>query len=148
MPIQPTSSHRLMVEVAEGPALESIARATDGFDGLEAVIPAGSSGPPRAWGALKLPTGRPDLHPWDEAHAALTRHESLGLESAPVYAEPDFVQAFPYQGPDDMGLESFGAAGACVLSGPDDFWPPAIPRPSFPFAWHLGRQLFGTSGCP
>jgi len=143
MPIQRTSSHRLMVEVAEGPALESIARATDGFDGLESVIPAGSSGPPRAWGALELPTGRPDLHPWDEAHSALTRHESLGLESAPVYAEPDFVQAFPYQGPDDMGLESFGSAGACVLSGPDDFWPPALPRPSFPFAWHLGDNFSG-----
>src|SRR5208337_4445185 len=143
MPIQRTSSNRLMVEVAEGSSLESIARSTDISDGLEAVIPAGGSGPPRGWGALKLPTGRPDLHPWDEAHAALTRHESLGLESAPVYAEPDFVQAFPYQGPDDQGLESFGSAGACVLSGPDDFWPPAIPRPTFPFAWHLGDNFSG-----
>ncbi len=143
MPIQRTSSNHLMIEVAEGPALESMSRSAGTPDGLEVAISAGGSGPPRAWGALTLPKGRSDLHPWDQAHRAVTDHESLGLESAPVYAEPDFVQAFPYQGPDDQGLESFGSAGACVLTGPDDFWPPYIPRASFSFAWHLGPEFSG-----
>ena len=54
MPIQRTSSNRLMVEVAEEPALESMARSASTPGNLETVIPIGGSGSPRAWGALKL----------------------------------------------------------------------------------------------
>jgi len=143
MPIQRMASNRLMIEFAEGPALESLARPARSPGALESVIPARESAAPRAWGALTLPAAERHLHPWDRAHHALEAHEALGLESVPAYVEPDFTQAFPYQGPDDVGLESFGAARACVLSGPDDFWPPAIARPLFPFAWHLGDNFSG-----
>jgi len=143
MPIQRTSSNRLMIELAEGHALESMAKSAKTSGGLEASIPTADSGEPMAWGALSLPKGRSDLHPWDEAHRAVAAPSSLGLESAPVYAEPEFIQAFPYQGPDDMGLESFGSAGACALTGPDEFWPPNVPRERFPFAWHLRGEFSG-----
>lgn len=135
MPIQRMSSGRLMIELPEGRGLEGVG---GGSVGLEGVAPPGA-GP--AWGSLLLE--RASSHPWDEAHRAVSDPAAIGVESAPAYAEPDFVQTFPYQGPDDVGLESFGAAGACVLSGPDAFWPPPFPRESFPFAWHLGSEYSG-----
>src|SRR5208337_151617 len=63
---------QVFITSAEGPALESMSRSAGTPDGLEVAISAGGSGPPRAWGALTLPKERSDLHPWDQAHRAVT----------------------------------------------------------------------------
>ncbi len=142
MPILRSSTNRLLIEVHRDSRLGEKLEASAAAGGLEAITPVADGGGRERWGSLSLPAAL-ETHPWDQAHRALARPEDVGLESAPAYAEPDFVQAFPYQGPDDVGLESFGMAGPCVLSGPDAFWPPAIPQPSFPFAWHLGDDYSG-----
>jgi Subtilase family len=140
MPIQRLATNRVLVEFTDVQALERRAKLGPGpTGGFEAI----SSDAKLPWGAVTLPPQESRLHPWDEAHRALADPHAIGLESAPSYAEPDFVQAFPYQGPDDVGLESFGSAGPCFLSGPDDFWPPKIPQSSFPFAWHLSPEFSG-----
>lgn len=86
------------------------------------------------WAAAPLPP-RPAAHPWDEAHRAVRDPAAAGFESAadpPSYAEPDFVQAFPFPRPEGGGLESF-TGDPCEASGPDDFWSLAAP----PHGWHL-----------
>ena len=142
MPILRSSTNRLLIEVHRDSRLGEKLEASAAAGGLEAITPVADGGGRERWGSLSLPAAL-ETHPWDQTHRALARPEDVGLESAPEYAEPNFVQAFPYQGPDDVGLESFGTAGPCLLSGPDAFWPPAIPQASFPFAWHLGDDYSG-----
>jgi hypothetical protein len=48
MPIQRTSTTRLMIEVVGGAAPESLARPASAAGGLEVAIRAGDSGPARA----------------------------------------------------------------------------------------------------
>jgi len=75
-------------------------------------------------------------HPWDLAHRAVRRPAALGLESvqAPHYAEPDFVQAFPFPRPESGGFE--GTGGPCEDRSPDAFWPVGTPR----HGWHLDAE--------
>src|SRR6516162_9607402 len=124
MPIAGTASNRLLIEVRQDSKLgESMKRAPQPPGGLESLALAAPSAP-TLWGSVLSAGGSSELHPWDQAHRSIADPHGSGLEAAPAYAEPDFVQAFPYQGPDDLALESFGSAGACVFRGPDAFWPP------------------------
>jgi subtilisin family serine protease len=50
----------------------------------------------------------------------------------PRYAEPDFLQAFPFPRPDSGGLESF-TGSPCEDRNPDGFWATGDPA----FGWHL-----------
>src|SRR4051794_22539649 len=79
-------------------------------------------------------------HPWDQAHRLLREPAVLGLEAAegPVYAEPDFIQAFPHEGPTDRALESF-ALPPCADTPPDAFWPIGAPATG----WHLADEHSG-----
>jgi hypothetical protein len=67
MPIQRTSTNRLMIEVVGWPAPESLARPASAPGGLEAAIRAGNSGPARARSSLTKPhrglTSTPVLKP-------------------------------------------------------------------------------------
>jgi hypothetical protein len=94
--------------------------------GLETVGTA-----PADWASVAPPDTT--SHPWDLAHRAVRQPAALGLESirAPHYAEPDFVQAFPFPRPDGGGFE--GSGGPCDDRGPDAFWPVGTPR----HGWHL-----------
>ena len=60
------------------------------------------------WTAVSPPDSA--AHPWDLAHRAVRRPAALGLESvqAPHYAEPDFVQTFPFPRPESGGFEGTG----------------------------------------
>jgi subtilisin family serine protease len=80
---------------------------------------------------------RSSEHPWDEAHRAVRDPASVGLESAapPAYAEPDFVQSWPFPRPDSGGLESFTGSPGEDRS-PDGFWPIGDPA----FGWHLDED--------
>ncbi len=131
-------SGRLIVKVKRDSRLgESLERA----DTRAETLGLGSEG--ETWATMESPSAELMEHPWDLAHASLVRPEMIGLESAPDYAEPDFVQEFPYQSFETGEIESSGRDGACVLSGPDDFWPPHGPRSDFPFAWHLDDSHSG-----
>ena len=145
MPIQHSSSNRLIIEITNAYALESVEKRSRAPGGFEADTPTHGSALASAWGVLNLSSEYDGLHPWDQAHRAVLDRGSLGFESAPVYsyAEPDSIQLFPYQSSGESGLESIGSAEACVLSGPDKYWPPAIPRDRFPFAWHLESNFSG-----
>jgi hypothetical protein len=83
------------------------------------------------WTVVKPPDSA--AHPWDLAHQAVRQPAALGFESAraPHYAEPDFIQAFPFPKPDGGGFE--GSGGPCEDRGPDAFWPVGAPR----HGWHL-----------
>jgi hypothetical protein len=114
-----TGSRRVLIQLPAG-GLESIAP------------PAGGDQAPPGWVAA-TPGGRRQ-HPWDEAHAVV-RQPPGGLESvaAGAYAEPDFVQSFPFERPDiGTGLES-AANAPCGEQGPDLFWPIGTPA----VGWHL-----------
>lgn len=112
-----TGSRRVLIQLQES-GLESAA--------LPLAGPA-----PAGWIAVAPPGRR--RHPWDEAHHAV-RHPQGGLEAlaAGAYAEPDFVQSFPYEGPGDGGLESL-TTPPCAETGPDAFWPVGAPA----VGWHL-----------
>jgi subtilisin family serine protease len=71
----------------------------------------------------------------------VSQPEAVGLEAvaAPAYAEPDFVQRFPYGGVDGGGLESFTATTACTFADQDAGWPVVLGR----FAWHLDDDFSG-----
>lgn len=105
---------------------------------IERRAPGFESTPPAAgdWSVARPPPG-PTTHPWDRAHQAVREPAAIGLEStaAPTYAEPDFVQAFPFPRADGGGLES-GATGPCDDRGPDEYWPIAEPR----HGWHLNAE--------
>src|SRR5262249_36764932 len=92
-----------------------------------------ATGPRPELGRRPRPSGRAE-HLWDEAHRAVRDPASAGLEGVPgpAYAEPDFVQAWPFPRPDSGGLESFTGA-PCGDRGPDAFWPVGNPA----FGWHL-----------
>jgi len=112
--------------------------------GLESALPAGLeriAGPSMSGlpGWATAPLSSVAEHPWDQAHRAVAAPAALGLEAAtPVYAEPDFVQRWPYRD-HEGGLESGSASGPCEYVGPDDFWP----WPDLGFAWHLGDDFSG-----
>src|SRR5262245_33699442 len=91
------SSRRLLIEI---PASQTAVPA------LEAVSRPGTA--PTAWAAVLRPSG-PAAHPWDDAHLAVRNSAWVGLEAiaSPTYAEPDFVQSWPFPRPDSGGLESF-----------------------------------------
>ena len=91
--------HRLLVELPHGAASEC------GTAGLESVFRPSTPAP--AWVAVPRSTGQLE-HPWDEAHRAIREPASIGLEgvAGPAYAEPDFVQSFPFPRPDSGGLAS------------------------------------------
>lgn len=110
-------SSRLLVEVRPSAALESLTA-------------AGS-----AWASVPRPAGS-SAHPWDEAHRVV-QQPAGALESMPAasYAEPDFVQAFPFPRPDSGGLESFSAS-PCEARAPDGDWPVGDPA----MGWHLDEQ--------
>jgi subtilisin family serine protease len=99
--------------------------------GLEGTHPSAGE-----WAVAPSPAG-PAVHPWDRAHQAVREPAAIGLEStaAPAYAEPDFVQTFPFPRADGGGLES-GATGPCDDRGPDTFWPIDEPR----HGWHLNAD--------
>jgi hypothetical protein len=125
-----TTSRRLLLELPPHAALERL----PAVSALEA-LPSPSAG--GRWAAAPRPPG-PSAHPWDEAHRAVRDPAYLGLESAvppPAYAEPDFIQAFPFPRPEAGGLESF-TTSPCEDSGPDTYWPVGAPR----FGWHLDDQ--------
>jgi len=77
------------------------------------------------------------IHPWDAAHEAV--RNAAVLESAvPIeYAEPDFLQQFPFQRPGDTGLEA--AREPCTVDPMNDHWPPKAVQ----FGWHLGDEHSG-----
>jgi hypothetical protein len=120
MSIRP--SHRLLIEIPRVPTAAAA---------LEAVSRPGT--PLTAWAAVPRPSA-PTSHPWDAAHRAVRDPASVGLEAVagPAYAEPDFVQSWPFPRPDSGGLESF-TGSPCEDRGPDDFWPLGEPA----FGWHL-----------
>jgi subtilisin family serine protease len=97
--------------------------------GLEAVGTATGD-----WAVMTPPDSA--SHPWDVAHQTVRQPSMVGLESvrAPHYAEPDFIQAFPFPKPDGGGFE--GSGGPCNDSGPDAFWPVGSPR----HGWHLDAE--------
>jgi hypothetical protein len=129
MPVLPTHRSRLLLQLAPS-GLESGTLPA----GLEAVAPHTAGRP--AWAAA---TSRDAAHPWDEAHRALAEPSALGLESVPpAYAEPDFVQGFPYRQAEG-GFESDTQAGPCEYTGPIEFWP----WPNLGFAWHLRDEYSG-----
>jgi subtilisin family serine protease len=91
-----------------------------------------STAAPTEWVAVPRPAGV-SVHPWDEAHRAVRAPAALGLESTGVsYAEPDFVQVFPFPRPDSGGLESL-TSSPCEDRGPNDYWPVGTPA----HGWHL-----------
>ena len=114
-----TGGRKILVEVRAG-GLESVA-----------PLPAGAAPAPSGW--LAVTAQGPRLHPWDEAHHAVQQPPS-GLESliGGAYAEPDFIQSFPYETPPPSTLESF-ADSPCTDRGPDTFWPVGDPQ----FGWHF-----------
>ncbi|MDY3562405.1 S8 family serine peptidase [Gemmata sp. JC673] len=119
-------ARRVLVEVPPDSGLERASAAA----GLESVArPSSSPG----WAAAPAPGGAAE-HPWDQAHRAVRDPGSVGLESVapPTYAEPDFVQTFPFPRPDSGGLESF-TGSPCEDRAPDGFWPVGAPE----FGWHL-----------
>jgi hypothetical protein len=130
MSIVASGSRRVLIEV---PAAS----------GLESLTHAAGDGTPTLWRPAAPATPGRSLHPWDEAHLAVTNPAQAGLEAAlaPTYAEPDFVQQFPYRGPDDVPLEALEAATPCRYNGPDTFWPPA----DWHFAWHLADAFSGLA---
>jgi hypothetical protein len=72
-------SNRLLLELSD----------RHGAPGFEAVAAPGWVAAPAGAGASE--------HPWDQAHRAVREPTAVGFESAgPIYAEPDFVQAFPF----------------------------------------------------
>jgi subtilisin family serine protease len=114
----------MMTGVSSGRLL--IERRLPGFESAAA--------PPADWVAAPAPAGAA-VHPWDLAHRAVRDPASAGFESTalpPAYAEPDFVQVFPFPRADGGGLESTGG-GPCADRGPDSFWPITDPR----HGWHL-----------
>jgi hypothetical protein len=129
MSILNSQGQRLLIEVAADGGLESLSGASTTEAGVG-----------RTTRVATLSTGS-SLHPWDQAHRALADPRSVGLEAvaAPAYAEPDFVQTFPHQGPDDTGLESFAAAVPCRPVGLNPNWPPSAVQ----FAWHLADEFSG-----
>ncbi|HJZ54087.1 MAG TPA: S8/S53 family peptidase, partial [Gemmataceae bacterium] len=121
---------RLLLEVPPAPGLE---RAASGR-GLESLVqPAGGT---PGWVVAPAPAGQAE-HPWDQAHRAVRDPAAVGLESlaGPPYAEPDFVQVFPFLRPDSGGLESF-TGSPCEDRAPDDFWPIGTPG----LGWHLDES--------
>jgi subtilisin family serine protease len=132
-----SANRRLLIELPSSGGQESLAQPTS-RPGLESVLRTPRRiGPPTEWVATRPARPSRSEHPWDEAHRAVQDPSLVGLESvaAPIYAEPDFVQRFPYRGPDDdhaVGLES---ASPCRDDGPNSFWPP--PAADLRFAWHL-----------
>jgi hypothetical protein len=85
-------------------------------------------------------SGGSSEHPWDQAHRLLHQPASFGLEGTAQlsYAEPDFIQEFPYERRTDRALESF-AAPPCSDEPPDGFWPVGNPV----VGWHLGANHSG-----
>jgi subtilisin family serine protease len=123
--------YQLLIELPAGPLP---AHGADG-SGLEAVF--GPRAPAPSWVAAPRPPGRAE-HPWDEAHRAVRDPASAGLEGVPgppTYAEPDFIQSWPFPRRDSGGLESF-TGSPCEDRGPDDFWPVGDPA----FGWHLDER--------
>jgi subtilisin family serine protease len=78
------------------------------------------------------PTGALDgADGWALAHAAVSSAAGLAPGGA-VFAEPDFVQDWPYLNPSETD-PSAGAADVCVFNDQD----PALPHVTGEFAWHL-----------
>jgi hypothetical protein len=140
MSITLSSNRRLLLQVRSDATLESLARPAAGLEALFAAPPVAGGQAPAAWLTANT-SGGGALHPWDEAHRAVAAPAAAGLEAvpAPAYAEPDFVQRFPYRGPDDITAAALESASPCQMTGPDDFWPPA----SWKFGWHLGDDFSG-----
>jgi hypothetical protein len=136
-------ARRLLIELPADAGLERFVRPRAEVGGMQVLYrgPAGggAGAESKSWLAVPPDPASRSLHPWDEAHRAVASPATIGLETdaAPPYAEPDFVQRFPYRGPDDTGLESLAEAAPCRYSGPDGDWPPAE------FAWHLGDEFSG-----
>jgi subtilisin family serine protease len=99
--------------------------------GLESVVRRGAAAAPH-WAAAPAPAGWSG-HPCDEAHRAVRDPAAVGLEALapPAYAEPDFIQSFPFPRPDSGGLESF-TGSPCEDRAPDAFWPLGAPA----LGWH------------
>ncbi|MBP3958703.1 S8/S53 family peptidase [Gemmata sp. G18] len=90
---------------------------------------------PTAWSAV-APLSGGSIHPWDQAHHAVLAPSALGLESlGAMYAEPDFVQAFPFPRPEGGGLESLRSS-PCEDRSPNFFWPVGVPA----HGWHLDKE--------
>lgn len=122
MSIALSGSNRILLELPHSGDFEATAQA----NGFESVAAPGWVAAP----VLRTVAG----HPWDEAHRAVRDPVAVGFESigGPIYAEPDFVQAFPFPRPDAGGLESF-AGSPCEDRAPNDAWPIGTPE----FGWHL-----------
>ena len=135
-----SASRRLLIEIRAETGFESLKRA-DGtsVSRFEMLSDPGISEAPTQWLAAEPELPQAGIHPWDEAHKAVSNPGSVGLESAPEYVEPDLLQRFPYRGPDDVSAEGLEAATPCRFSGPDPFWPPVSPN----FGWHLQDGFSG-----
>lgn len=133
------ATRRLWMQLSPETNRAALAR-TPGLETMPQQRTRGNGQPEAQWVNAVPTTGGVGLHPWDEAHRAVADPGALGLEAAiaPVYVEPDFVQRFPHQGSDDVGLESLAEATPCRYEGPNSEWP--LPPA---FAWHLGDEFSG-----
>src|SRR5262245_2860816 len=92
--------------------------------GMTAAAPAWT------WHIARPKSAADTPNAWDVAHALNTGREGVGLAAgAPILIEPDFVQSWPYEGPDDRGL---GIGATCAFDDQRD----KLPR-SDNFAWQL-----------
>lgn len=98
---------------------------------LEALESVGVAADRPEWASAPATTAD---HPWDQAHRAVRDPAAAGLEAvaAPAYAEPDFVQAFPFPRGDGGGLEGVNDS-PCRPGGPNEHWPVGEPA----LGWHL-----------
>jgi hypothetical protein len=139
MPIVPSSNRPLLLEMPADRGLESLSQALSRRPGLESMIAAQPGG--SAWQIGAVESALRSEHPWDQAHRAVADLSVVGLEAAtpPQHAEPDFVQRFPYGGPDDTPVSALDSASPCQQNGPNAFWPPS--PENLRFAWHLEEAL-------
>jgi hypothetical protein len=93
-----------------------------------------------AWVETSAPLDdRALLHPWDQAHGAVTEPAAVGFESAGAveYAEPDFEQQFPYEvAPPTNEAAAFEAFESCLPRPINTVWP----NPGVEFGWHLKSE--------
>jgi hypothetical protein len=141
MSIVPTAAQRLIVELLPDAGL----RATElkPLTGLESLFSVAAGGSPAAvsWLTATPTSTLRSLHPWDEAHRALSDPAAAGLERtpAPRYVEPDFVQRFPYEMPGETPESLESRRRPCQFRGLDTHWPPS----ALQFAWHLADACSG-----
>src|SRR5262249_11324845 len=107
---------------------------------LPLATPSVMSSAGSGWAVAPVLKGASD-HPWDAAHRAVADASTIGLESTGdiAYAEPDFLQRFPFRQPENTDQSLEARARPCQFCGPDSVWPPTAMQ----FAWHLESAYSG-----